>query len=159
MAPDNSSLTVGYSDYWAKIGVGALSTDSRKHCVVIATVQVPENVTFTVSSQDSTGYASIAPGASAERRASNFFKGQPRTPFTVNVLHGPFASEWTGTDTAPVAFMSWSPCGVASHDLMLDTELRLMAGTSDLKTTTSSISMESTEYHLYWRPCPLIPGI
>lgn len=159
MAPDNSSLTVDYPDFTAKIGVGALPNDYRKICVVGVTVHAPENVTFTVDSQDSTGYASIAPGASAQRRASSYFRGQPQPALMVNVLYGPFASEWTGTDNTPVASISWAPCGAAPRDLTLNSELRLMLGTSDYKTTTSLISMESTVYHLYWRPCPAVPGV
>jgi hypothetical protein len=153
MAPDNSSLMVSYPNYQARVGVGAVSTDSRKSCQVAVTVHAPEDVTFMVSAVDTTEYASVAQGASVQDWGNTYFQGQPQTAPLTHTISGPFDSEWVHTKTIPVASIVWAPCG-APRTLALNTELRALLGTSDYKTTTSSISMESAVYHLVWAPCP-----
>jgi uncharacterized protein DUF4360 len=55
--------------------------------------------------------------------------------------------------------MVWAPCGVL-RNLNINTELRAMAGKSNTATTTSFISMDSTDgaintvYHFAWAQCP-----
>jgi uncharacterized protein DUF4360 len=156
MAPDNSSVTVSYSNYVAKIGVGAVATDFRKSCQVVVTVHAPADVTFAVSVENA-GHASVAAGASVQQRGTNYFLGLPAVASTPYLLNGPVDDEWAHTENSPVPAGDWAPCG-APPTLTHNTELRAAGGTSDLKTTTSSMSMDSTVYSLNWAPCPVEVG-
>ena len=59
-------------------------------------------------------------------------------------------------DEVGEADMVFPPCG-ERRNLNISTDLRVLAGTSDPATTTSSMAMRSsssTVHHFRWRHCP-----
>ena len=72
---------------------------------------------------------------------------------------GPLVEDWHATDNVDVASLVWAECG-ALRNFNITTELRVSAGTSDTKKTTSFITMDSTDgalstvYHFAWKECP-----
>ncbi|GIE95615.1 DUF4360 domain-containing protein [Paractinoplanes rishiriensis] len=159
MSPDNEAFTVTYSNYIAQVGVGATTTDFRKNCQLNLVVHVPQGFTYAISKVDYRGFASIENGASAVQRANYYFQGSSQTAYTSHPFAGPLADDWQTSDEVPIAAMVWHPCG-ALRNLNINTELRVSAGTSDPKKTTSFISMDSTDgaintvYHFQWATCP-----
>ena len=71
---------------------------------------------------------------------------------------GPFEDDWQTTDTTDVAQLVYAPCG-EQRNFNINAELRANAGTSNPQTTTSFISMDSTDgsikttYHFAWKTC------
>jgi hypothetical protein len=159
MSPDNTAFTVTYSTYMAQVGVGATSTDFRKNCQINLKVHVPSGFTYAISKVDYRGFASIESGANATQRANYYFQGQSQTAYASHTFRGPWADDWQTSDEVPLASMVWHPCG-ALRNLNINTELRVAAGTSNPRTTTSFISMDSTDgeintiYHFSWGRCP-----
>jgi hypothetical protein len=158
MSPDNTAFTVTYANYMAQVGVGSTTTDFRKNCQLNLVVHVPQGFTYAINKVDYRGFASIAAGASAVQRANYYFQGQSQTAYASHTFKGPMGDDWQTADEVPLAAMVWSPCG-AQRNLNINTELRALAGTSNTKTTTSFISMDSTDgvintiYHFSWGRC------
>jgi hypothetical protein len=160
VSPDNTAFTVTYSAYTAQVGVGAVPTDFRKNCQLAVLVHVPSGFTYAIASVDYRGFAHLEKGASATERASYYFQGysQTLTPpsHAINTVGD---NDWQFTDQVAVASLTYLPCG-AQRNLNVNTELRVAAGTSDVKTTTSFVSMDSTDlslatvYHFAWKSCP-----
>jgi hypothetical protein len=158
VAPDNTAFTVTYSSYMALVGVGSTATDWRKNCQLNIVVHVPQGFTYAISKVDYRGFASLVAGSSAIERANYYFQGQSQTAYASHTFTGPLGDDWQTTDEVQLAALVWAPCG-ALRNLNINTELRAMAGTSDITKTTSFISMDSTDgaidtvYHFAWATC------
>jgi hypothetical protein len=152
VAPDNSAFTVTYSNYTARVGVGAVPTDVRKNCQLNVVLRVPQGFTYALSQADYRGVASIATGAGAVQRAYLYYAGQSQTPYSHHTFAGPAELDWLTVDELPLGPV-WSPCE-AVRNVNINTELRATAGTSDTRTTTSFISLASSVYYLSWAQCP-----
>ncbi|HYN92859.1 MAG TPA: DUF4360 domain-containing protein [Pilimelia sp.] len=158
VSPDNTAFTVTYSNYLAQVGVGAKATDSRKNCQVNLRVRVPSGFTYAVAQTDHRGYGFLEKGATATARANYYFQGMSQTVYKQQTFRGPLDDNWQTTHLTDIAALSWHPCG-ESRNLNINTELRVAGGTSDLRKTTSFMTMDSTDgsikttYHLSWRRC------
>jgi hypothetical protein len=159
VSPDNTAFTVTYSDYLAQVGVGAKPTDFRKNCQLDLIVHVPQGFTYAIASADYRGYAHLEPGATGVQQANYYFQGQPQTTSKSHRFNGGYDNNWQATDTVDVAALVFAPCG-EERNFNINTELRVSAGTSDPKNTTSFMTMDSTDgsinttYHLAWKQCP-----
>ncbi|MCM6779074.1 DUF4360 domain-containing protein [Nocardia sp. CDC159] len=159
VSPDNEAFTVTYSEYTAQVGVGSTPTDFRKNCQINLKVHVPQGFTYGIASADYRGFASLEKGATALQRARYYFQGNSPTQFVDHTFKGPFVEDWQKTDTTEVGAIVYKPCG-ESRNFNINTQLRVDAGTSDPKKTTSFITMDSTDgniqttYHFAWKKCP-----
>lgn len=159
VSPDNTAFTVTYSQYLAQVGVGSTPTDFRKNCQINVAVHVPSGFTYAIAKADYRGFAALESGATAMQRAQYYFQGMSQTTFVTHPFRGPFQEDWFASDETDIASLVFHPCG-AMRNLNINTELRVAAGTSDPKKTTSFISMDSTDgsiktiYHFTWRRCP-----
>jgi hypothetical protein len=159
ISPDNTAFTVTYSQYNAMVGVGAKPTDSRKNCQINLQVHVPQGFTYAIAQADYRGYASLASGATAMERANYYFQGQSPTAYAIHSFTGALEDDWQATDTTDLSALVYAPCG-EQRLFNINTELRANAGTSNPRTTTSFISMDSTDgainttYHFAWKVCP-----
>jgi hypothetical protein len=159
VSPDNKAFTVTYSEYLAQVGVGAKPTDLRKNCQLALWVHVPQGFTYGIATADYRGYANLAKGATALERANYYFQGNSPTEYRTHPLSGPFDNNWQFTDKTEVGAIVYKPCG-EDRFFNINTELRAGVGSSDPKTTTSFIMMDSTDgnistvYHMSWKTCP-----
>ncbi|GHF23544.1 DUF4360 domain-containing protein [Streptomyces morookaense] len=159
VSPDNTAFTVTYSNYLAQVGVGSKPTDFRKNCQLNLIVHVPQGFTYAIASADYRGFASLADGASGLEKASYYFQGSPVTTPSSHGFSGPYNDNWQVTDSVDVASLVWAPCG-EQRNFNINTELRVGAGSSDPRRTTSFMAMDSTDgdintvYHLAWKQCP-----
>jgi hypothetical protein len=157
-SPDNTAFTVTYSDYLAQVGVGAAPIDFRKNCQLSLRINVPQGFTYAIAQADYRGFASIERGARATQRAGYYFMGQATTTTVTHAIPGPLSDDWQTTDRTEVAALVWAPCGEV-RNLNVNTELRVYAGTSNPRTTTSFLTMDSTDgsvstlYHFAWKHC------
>lgn len=158
VAPDNTAFTVTYSEYLAQVGVGARPTDSRKNCQLALQVHVPEGFTYAILQADYRGYGYLASGATAVSRANYYFQGSSPTTYKNHSFSGPLDDSWQTTDTSELTSVSYAPCGEMRF-LNINTELRVNVGTSNPATTTSFMTMDSTDggistiYHFAWKKC------
>ncbi|KAF4408344.1 MULTISPECIES: DUF4360 domain-containing protein [Streptomyces] len=158
VSEDNEAFTVTYSEYLAQVGVGAKPTDFRKNCQLNLAMHVPQGFTYAVASVDYRGYAYLEDGASATQKASYYFQGSPDTYEGVHSYKGPFDDNWQATDVTELPALVWAPCG-ETRNFNINTELRVNAGTSDTSSTTSFMTMDSTDgdiattYQLAWKKC------
>jgi len=156
---DNEAFTVTYSSYLAMVGVGAKPTDIRKNCQLSIQVHVPAGFTYAIAQVDYRGYGYLEDGAIGIERANYYFQGSSATPYVAHTFTGPLDDNWQGTDFVDLPALVWAPCGEL-RNLNINTELRVSAGTSDPTTTTSFMSMDSTDaaistvYHFAWMQCP-----
>ena len=157
VAPDNTSFFVSYSDYMAVAGAGSSPTEFRKNCQLNVLVHVPQGFSFAIAEADYTGFASLVAGATASQRANYFFTGDSQNHVIVHSFHGPMEDDWQTVDTAEVATLVYSPCGV-SRNLNINTELRVSNPTTD-PNATNWIAMDGTHanvqniFHLTWKQC------
>lgn len=159
VSPDNTAFTVTYSHYLAQVGIGSVPTDIRKNCQLNLYVHVPQGFTYGIAEADYRGYAHLERGATAQERANYYFQGMAPTNYVAHPMNGPFDDDWQNTDLTEVGSIVYEPCG-ALRNFNINTELRIAAGTSDPKKTTSFIAMDSTDgsittiYHFAWKTCP-----
>jgi hypothetical protein len=154
---DNTSFTVTYHDYTAKLGGAAAPTDVRKNCQLGLEVNVPQGFTFAIAEADYRGNAKIADGATAVERANYYFQGSSATASVSHTFDGPYSGGWSATDVTDVAALVFSPCGLSTI-LNVNTSLHLIPGTSS-PSSSSYISMDQTQgsaqtiYHFAWKTC------
>ncbi|GAB2811817.1 DUF4360 domain-containing protein [Lentzea nigeriaca] len=159
VSPDNATFHLVYSDYVAAVGVGTRPTDFRKHCQLTVKVKVPQGFTFGIAQVDYRGFVHLERGATGTLRSNYYFQGSPATSYRTHSWQGPLNDDWQATDSIDVGLPVLRPCGEVTN-LHLTTELRVGAGTSDPKTTTSYMAMDSTDayiasvYHFWWARCP-----
>jgi hypothetical protein len=159
VSEDNTAFTITYSQFLAQVGVGAKPTDFRKNCQISLKVHAPQGFTYAVAQADYRGFASLERGATGLERANYYFQGNSPTAFVEHPFAGPFSNDWQKTDFTDVAALVYAPCGEL-RNFNINSELRVAAGTSDPKTTTSFMAMDSTDgkiqttYHFHWKICP-----
>jgi hypothetical protein len=159
VSEDNTAFTVTYSEFIAQVGVGAGPLDWRKNCQLSLKVHVPQGFTYAVAQADYRGFAHLERGATALERANYYFQGMSPTAFVEHPFSGPLTDDWQKTDVTDVAALVYKPCGEL-RNFNINSELRAGAGTSNPKTTTSFIAMDSTDgsitttYHFAWKTCP-----
>jgi len=159
VSKDNTAFTVTYSEYTAQVGVGAKPTDARKNCQLNLKVHVPQGFTYAIAQTDYRGFAHLEKGATGTERASYYFQGSSDTQRLTHTFKGLLDDDWQATDSVDVEALVFAPCGEL-RNLNINTELRVNAGTSDLKKTTSFMAMDSTDgsintvYHFAWKKCP-----
>jgi hypothetical protein len=156
--PDNTAFTVTYSSYLAQVGVGAAPTDFRKNCQLNIIVHVPGGFTYAIAKVDHRGFASLAGGASGTERAGYYFTGNTPTVYRQHTFYGAMSNNWAASDVTPTADLVWAPCG-EYRNLNINTEVLVNRGSSNPNTTTSFMTMDSTDnsvhtvYHFAWRRC------
>ncbi|USX52457.1 DUF4360 domain-containing protein [Lentzea sp. HUAS12] len=159
VSEDNKAFTVTYSDYLAQVGVGARPTDFRKNCQLNLRVNVPQGFTYGIAQADYRGFAHLERGAYAIQKANYYFQGMSQNDSAQHRYNGPHSDDWQATDTTEVAAIVYSPCG-EKRNFNINTELRVYPGTSNTATTTSFVSMDSTDgaidttYRFSWKTCP-----
>ncbi|GAA3345490.1 DUF4360 domain-containing protein [Amorphoplanes nipponensis] len=157
-SPDGTAFTVTYSQFTAQVGAGTRPVDFRKNCQLGVNVHVPQGYTYAVAGTDYRGYASLAPGAFASQTSFYYFQGERRTTRIRHNFSGPMDANWQRTDTVGVSSLSFLPCGEERY-LNINTELRVNAGWSNSRRTTSLLTMDSTDghidtiYHVAWKKC------
>ncbi|MGP3690665.1 DUF4360 domain-containing protein [Streptomyces sp. IBSNAI002] len=162
VAPDNTAFTVTYSDYLAHIGPDSAATDFRKNCQLSLRAHVPGGFTYAIIQADYRGYALLQPGANAVERAGYYFQGMPQTTQRSHRFDGPYDDNWQATDRTEYSDLVWAPCG-EKRNFNINTELRVNPGTSNPRTQTSFMTMDSTDasvstvYHVAWKECPETP--
>ncbi|BAL87822.1 hypothetical protein AMIS_26020 [Actinoplanes missouriensis 431] len=158
VSPDNKAFTVTYSEFTAQVGVGARPLDFRKNCQLALNVDVPQGFTYAIARTDYRGFVRLEKGASATQSSFYYFQGDLQTHKTRHDFTGPADGDWQRTDTIGISSVSFLPCGERRF-LNVNTELRVNAGWSDRKKTTSFLTMDSTDgnldtvYHVAWRKC------
>ncbi|SES04759.1 protein of unknown function [Lentzea xinjiangensis] len=159
VSEDNKAFTVTYSDYLAQVGVGALPTDFRKNCQLNLRVNVPQGFTYGIAQADYRGFAHLERGAYAVQKANYYFQGMSQNDAATHRYNGPHSDGWQATDTTELTAIVYHPCG-EQRNFNINTELRVYPGTSDTATTTSFVSMDSTDgaidttYRFSWKTCP-----
>ncbi|MET7418916.1 DUF4360 domain-containing protein [Dactylosporangium sp. NPDC005555] len=155
---DRRAFTITYSQYMAQVGVGTKPTDFRKNCQIALQVHIPNGFTYAIAEADYRGYASLAAGATGTAVASYYFQGNSQTARATHPFRGPLEDNWQTKDTVGVAALVFQPCG-EQRNLNINTELRVNAGRSNPKKTTSFMAMDSTDgsfstvYNLAWKRC------
>jgi hypothetical protein len=158
VAPDNTAFTVTYSEYLAQVGVGSKPTDFRKNCQLNLKVHVPQGFTYAIAQADYRGFAHLEKGSSGIERANYYFQGQSQTTYVSHNIKSPKDDDWQYTDSVDVEALVFRPCG-EERNLNVNTELRVSAGSSNPKKTTSFVSMDSADvaintiYHFAWKKC------
>ena len=158
VSEDNKAFTVTYSDYLAQVGVGARPTDFRKNCQLNLRVNVPQGFTYGIAQADYRGFAHLERGAYAIQKANYYFQGMSQNDSAQHRYNGPHSDDWQATDETEVAAIVYSPCG-EKRNFNINTELRVYPGSSNTATTTSFVSMDSTDgsvktrYQFAWKRC------
>jgi hypothetical protein len=155
VSPDNEAFTVTYSAYVAQAGAGTKHKDERKACSITVRLNVPQNLTYAVSTVDHRGYAQLGPGAAAALSARYHFQGAGAPEYSQHPFRSGLDDDWSVTDSVsgtPV----FGACG-KDRKLDIDTELSVQADRADAP--TSLIAMDSTDgdlatrYRLVWKNC------
>jgi hypothetical protein len=158
VSPDNTAFTVTYSQFTAQVGKSATPLDFRKQCQLALNVHVPQGFTYAIASADYRGYAHLEKGAFGNETAYYYFQGNSQTTRVKHDFNGYTDNDWQRTDSVGIGSLSYLPCGEERY-LNVNTELRVNAGNSNAKDTTSFITMDSTDgrldtlYHVAWKKC------
>ena len=155
---DNTAFTLIYSEYTAQVGPDIVGAERRKNCQIALDIRVPGGFTYTIAQVDYRGYAQLARGSSGVQAAGYYFAGNPQTARSRHDLKGPMDGYWQKSDEIGITSLNYKRCGVEVN-LNINTELRVNGGSSNVKKTTSMLTMDSTDwstktiFHLSWKKC------
>lgn len=155
VSASGDALTLEHDSFVAAVGVGAGPSNFRKNCLVSLRVHAPVGYRYAITGADRRGSISLAAGANAVQRTSYYFTGQAQTALVTHQFRGPVSDDWQTSDQITIASLVFSPCG-AERNLNINTDVTVLAGTSDPATTTSSMIVTETAtdvYHLTWSRC------
>jgi hypothetical protein len=154
VSPNGQDLMISYGSYYASVGVGSSPTDFRKNCQLNLAVSVTPGFTYAVTSARYNGDAHLEAGASATVRSSYYFQGQSQTTTISHLITGPYDDNWQVVDTSGASSGPiYAPCG-QQRNININSELRVAAGSSDTKSTSSWINMNtSAGYHFAFKAC------
>lgn len=150
---DNTGFRIRYTDFVAEAGGNANAIDRRKNCQVALAVNIPSGWTLAVAEADYRGRARLYAGATALQHTNYYWQGSSDNNTTDQPLAGPLSGRWTNRDVAP--FLLFTPCAV-QRLLNINTELRVDAGPSGLKSSvsmTSSSGDVDTIFNFSWARC------
>ncbi|MFE0019435.1 DUF4360 domain-containing protein [Amycolatopsis sp. NPDC059021] len=148
VAPGNTSFTVSYREFTARIGGDSLPYDRRKLCQLNLDVHIPDGYTYGLRRADHLGSAALTAGTTGTLRGTYYFAGVPTPPETVHAFRGPLDGGWTaGADVGQIAY---KPCGLKGN-LNLKAETRLA---TSAPADVSTLTLDSSTYHFAWRTCP-----
>ena len=159
VTPDNDAISVAFSSFRASVGLGSLPADVRKNCLLSILIRSPRGFTYAIPGGRYQGFAHLEQGSRALLRTTSTFAGLSTSRTSTHEFAGPFDSIWAAEDSYGLADLLWLPCG-EDRNINLNTELRVIPGTSDVTTTSSFIAMDaadidtSASYQLLWRRCP-----
>ncbi|MBA3489680.1 MAG: DUF4360 domain-containing protein [Longispora sp.] len=158
ISPDNSAFTLTYSKYLAQVGNGAPAVESRKNCHLDLRVNVPQGYTYAITGTDYRGFASLQTGAVGIHEASYFFQGGPPPAAKITSFRGAYNDNWQVSHQVDIDALVYAPCG-EQRNFNINTQLRVMAGSSDSRKATSFMAMDSadssvkTVYRFTWKHC------
>lgn len=159
ISPDQTALTVAFSDYTAAAGPNTRPTERRRACTTTIPVRIPNGYTWGITTASYRGYAELYDGAKAYQGATYFFQGG-RSGALESELSPDGSGNWEVSDNA--ATVAWAPCDTQSN-LVVTSSLRITPG-SDAKQTsfvsmdTQDIAMRSSNvpamtFGLDFKPC------
>jgi hypothetical protein len=147
---DNTGFRLVYREFRAQLGGGAKPQDFRKNCRVVVAIQAPPGYTYAINQAQHRGALNVANGAKGLQWATEYLSGLPSGFPPASQFNGPIAGDWEAIEDYLIT--QWAPCGL-EHHRNFDSDVRALKGTSDPKTTTSSLELTSSFYRLNWTPC------
>jgi hypothetical protein len=152
MAPDNTALSFALSSFSAEISPVAASSRANRSCQITLDVDAPDGLSFAIHQIDSTGYVSVADGASTVHALTHTFQGITTTHRISHTIDGPYEHTWEYNDVVPEPSRLWRPCDDA-RPLVLGVELSVDPGNA-APGSESFIVMEAPQvYWLSWGTC------
>ncbi len=156
VSPDNEAFTVTYNAYTALSGAGAAAKDGRKACSITVRLNVPQRVTYAVTTVVHRGFAHLEPGATAELATRYHFQGAGAPAYTRHGFAAQGSDSWQVTDAVPASAAVFGACG---KDRKLDIDTQLGVRSVDADPATSVLTMDTsdgefaTTYRLAYRRC------
>jgi hypothetical protein len=147
---DNTGFRVGFIGFRAQVGGDSKPVDFRKNCQVVLSVTAPHGYAYAIDKTEHLGGIDLAKGIRGEQRAHHYSSGFPSDPPTVERFHGPIGGDWAALDGSET--IVFSRCGEDRY-VNLNTEVRVIKGTTLPGTTVSFLEMHSSFYGLTWKKC------
>ncbi len=163
ISEDKQAFTLTFSEFIAETGPGLSPANSRKNCVVTATLKVPVGWQYSIGSFYYRGFMGLDEGIKATHSTSYFFEGQGRTGRFESVKQGPLSEDFVFTDKiglqSAVMPDTWSD-RAKERALNINTSIRVANVDSTLYPnaqgliTNDSIDGELKQvFGLTWRRC------
>jgi len=157
LSPDNTAVTVTFSEFDASAGPGIAISENRKNCQLTLTVGVPAGFTFGVANVDYRGWYELDSQVTANQMSTYYFQGQlqeatAHSNFT-GVLSG---DDYTFRDSFNVTSTNMSPCGVST---VLNINSALQVSNSANSQGSGYIADDSidasliTTFNFQWQTC------
>ncbi|TFK28356.1 hypothetical protein FA15DRAFT_701034 [Coprinopsis marcescibilis] len=157
LSPDNSAVTVTFSEYFAQAGPGIPIAQNRRNCRLTFGVNVPPGFTFAIGTVDYRGYYQLDRGVTGGQSASYYFQSLLNESFARKELVGPVdGADYIYRDQFDLIATNTSPCGVSTV-LNVNTELRVSntgnrQGSGYIATDSVDAHLNTT-YNFQWQTC------
>lgn len=163
ISEDKQAFTLTFSEFIAETGPGLSPANSRKNCVVTATLKVPVGWQYSIGSFYYRGFMGLDQGIRATHSTSYFFEGQGRTGTFSATKQGPLSEDFVFTDKiglqSSVMPDTWSDCS-KERALNINTSIRVANVNATVYPnaqgliTNDSIDGEIKQvFGLTWRRC------
>ncbi|EAU93304.1 hypothetical protein CC1G_13195 [Coprinopsis cinerea okayama7 len=158
LSPDNTALTVTFSEYYAQAGPGIPANQNRKNCRLTIGVDVPPGFTFGVASIDYRGYYQLDSRVTASQNSLYYFQGQILQATARKDLVGPVdGADYTYRDMFDLVSTVQSPCGISTV-LNVQSDLRVSnsqntRGSGYIATDSIDTALNTT-LNFQWQACP-----
>jgi hypothetical protein len=112
LSPDNTAVTVLFSNYIASTGPTTPITENRKNCQLALGVHIPQGFSFSINSVDYRGYYQLDNKVTAAQAATYYFAGSVKQSTARSNLKGPITGkDYLFHDEFDLATLVESPCG------------------------------------------------
>lgn len=153
-----TSFTLIFDTFVASSGSGIPSTESRKNCVVMATLNVPPGTSWAVMQMQARGYVGLPAGVTATHQVMFAVNDQAQSSQTD--FAGPVDQDYLEEYASPANELEFSQCG-QDVVLVINSEMRVAGNSnSPVQITTDSLdgqiesgSGPAIGFDLVWRPC------
>lgn len=155
MASDYTAFTLLFDSYVAEVGPGLPLSLSRRNCQILIDLDFPQGWSFSMVDVDYRGYVSVGRGVSGIQQSAYYFQGETQTARLATKLTGPIDGDYQVRDTLALDAEVWSDCG-AHRALIINSDVRLMSGTSKAQGLMTLDSVNGKVTHIYglqWRRC------
>ena len=143
VSPDQTALTIAFSQYTAAAGPSFNGADRRKACTTTVPIRIPAGYTWGITTVTYRGYADLQEGTKAYQGAKYYFQGGGSGDLNSEVTPDG-GGNWEITDKA--ATMAWAPCNTQSN-LVVTSSLRVAP--NGQQTSDSFITMDTQDISMH----------
>jgi hypothetical protein len=149
-SPDKQVVTSGFSGFIAAAGPGEDPALTKRNCLIMMKISVPQGWSYSLESVDYRGFAGLDRNVTASRKSFYLISGSPVHSTPAASFRGEISDDYTHPDVGPAAPGPWSPCG-GGQILWVVTQTEVSNARHEDR--FGQLTVDTIDTELLWRRC------